>query len=76
MTEGEDMANEKVQSELRKTPEAGCDTRIWSGDCRHSEYADEGEKYLCESCGKIVGLTHEVRHEHFPHVSGDDDNLS
>ena len=53
-----------------------CEVRVWSADCQHSEYTAEGDKYLCASCGTIVGLNHEVHHEHFPHISGDEDNLS
>jgi hypothetical protein len=30
---------------------------------------------LCTACGKVSGLNHEVRHEIFPHISGDTDSL-
>ena len=52
-----------------------CDTRIWSGDCTHEEITDTGDKYQCVACGKIPQLDHEVRHEIFPHIKGDTDNL-
>lgn len=53
----------------------GCDVRIWSGDCEHEKYNGISEQYLCVACGKIIGLNHEVRHEGFPHIKGDTDNL-
>ena len=53
----------------------GCDSRIWSADCFGSMDAAGGTKYLCDACGKIAFLDHEVRHEIFPHVSGDVDSL-
>lgn len=52
-----------------------CDTRIWSGVCEHDESSPGSEKYLCVACGKIPVLDHEVRHELFPHISGDTDSL-
>ena len=56
--------------------EKSCDSRIWCKECEQSDYKILGEKYLCASCGKILNLDHEVRHEIFPHVSGDTDKLS
>jgi hypothetical protein len=53
-----------------------CDTRVWSGECRKSDYATGGNEYLCVACGTIHALDHEVHHEVFPHVSGDEDNLA
>ncbi len=53
-----------------------CDIKTWSGECRQSDSPSGEKKYLCAVCGTIVDLNHEVRHEHFPHVSGDTDNLS
>ena len=53
-----------------------CDIKVWCQSCERSEYTSEGDKYLCTTCGKIMGLDHEVRHEPFPHVSGDKDTLS
>ncbi len=62
-----------MKAKERETkPEEHCDTKIWSGECRH-EGANE---YLCTACGTIVNLDHEVRHEVFPYVSGDKDILS
>jgi 5-methylcytosine-specific restriction endonuclease McrA len=57
-------------------PEERCDTRIWSGECQRDDFATGGEEYLCTSCGTLRYLDHEVRHEIFPYVSGDTDNLS
>ena len=56
--------------------EERCDTRVWSGACEKSDYKDSSDKYLCIACGTLSNLTHEVRHEVFPLVSGDYDNLS
>ncbi len=57
-------------------PPDRCDTRVWSGECAHSDNATGENEYLCALCGTIRNLDHEVRHEMFPHVSGDTDNLS
>jgi len=70
------MAYYERENGKADTSEEGCDIRIWSGDCRHSDYRTYGEKYLCNSCGKILVLDHEVHHEIFPHVVGDTDLLS
>jgi len=53
-----------------------CDIHVWSGACDHGEYDDAGSRYLCDLCENIAVLDHEVRHEIFPHVSGDYDNMS
>lgn len=53
-----------------------CDIKVWSGTCEHRSESDSGEKYLCEVCGTIAKLDHEVRREGFVHVSGDPDMLS
>lgn len=53
-----------------------CDIRIWSGECEHSTFTSSEDKYLCELCEKIPDLDHEVRHDIFPYVSGDYENLS
>ena len=59
-----------------QAPQERCDIRVWSGECRQEEYATDGEKYLCTTCGTIKSLDHEMRHEVFPYISGDTDNLS
>ena len=51
--------------------EISCDVRVWSGACDHGADSGDAEKYLCSVCEAISGLDHEVRHEIFPHVSGD-----
>lgn len=56
--------------------EESCDVRVWCEPCQRSDYTTEGDKYLCASCGKILVLDHEVHHEIFPHIRGDEDNLS
>ena len=61
----------------RKEPaDRRCDTRVWSGACDHGATEDTAGKYLCNVCGTIVDLNHEVRHEFYSNVSGDYDNLS
>ena len=70
------MTRDKDKRELTDLSGPECDVRVWSAACQHSDYTSEGDRYLCASCGTIVGLNHEVHHVPFPHVSGDDDNLS
>jgi len=48
-----------------------CDIKVWSGACDHGTDSKTPEKYLCSLCETISDLDHEVRHEIFPHVSGD-----
>ncbi|GAM09356.1 hypothetical protein OR1_01633 [Geobacter sp. OR-1] len=55
--------------------EERCDTRIWSGECKHETTVSNGDNYLCVTCGTIRNLDHEVGHELFPHIKGDTDNL-
>lgn len=52
-----------------------CDIHVWSGACEHGEENGTGKGYLCALCENIAVLDHEVRHEIFPHVSGDYENL-
>ncbi len=40
-----------------------CDVKVWSGACEHVSYANLSEKYLCEACGTISRLDHEVSHK-------------
>lgn len=56
--------------------EGNCHIRVWSGDCAHESHSDSGDKYLCEICGTIPKLDHEVKPAALPYVSGDYDNLS
>ncbi len=63
-------------SNKTESPQERCDVKVWSGECRHEYSLTSGEKYLCTLCGTIRNLDHEVRHETFPYVSGDTDNLS
>ena len=53
-----------------------CDIKVWSPDCRKSDFTDPSEKYLCSSCKTIPNLDHEIRHDQFPYICGDDDRLS
>lgn len=59
-----------------RPPHEGCDVRVWSGACMKSAYTNPSDKYLCDTCGEIPHLQHEIHHEHFPHLSGETDNLS
>jgi len=52
-----------------------CDSRIWCAACERSNYITLGDKYLCANCGKVMESDHEMHHEIFPHIVGDDDNL-
>lgn len=56
--------------------EERCDIHVWSGACDHGEGNDAETRYLCDLCETIPVLDHEVKHEIFPHVSGDYDNMS
>lgn len=63
----------KEKTIMTGSPQEQCDIKVWSGQCQ----SDSGEnKYLCNVCGTIHDLNHEVHHENFPHVSGDTDSLS
>lgn len=59
---------------MTESPER-CDVKVWSGECRHDDVT-AGNEYLCSLCGTIKSLDHEMRHEVFPYVSGDTDNMS
>lgn len=68
------MAGKERKTAKMESSEERCDIRTWSGTCQNDS-TDRSDKYLCTSCGTIPNLDHEVRHEAFPHVSGDEDNL-
>lgn len=53
-----------------------CGVRVWSSSCQRNVYTNESDKYLCATCTPVEGLTHEMHHEHFPHLSGDSDEMS
>lgn len=59
-----------------KSGEERCDVRIWSAECKHEGAAQDRDKYLCVSCGKLPVLTHEVRHDIYSYVSGDYSRMS
>jgi hypothetical protein len=59
-----------------ETTDERCDIRVWSDSCRRSEQTDQSDKYLCAACGSVPVLHHEMHHEHFPHLCGDEDELS
>ena len=67
---------EDKKNPITEPGDRGCDIKVWSESCERSDYTTDTEKYQCALCGKITKLEHEVHHEHFPHVSGDKDNLS
>jgi hypothetical protein len=68
------MTENEGKSTRMEPAEERCDIRTWSGMCR-SDSTNISDKYLCASCGTIPDLDHEVRHETFPYISGDEDNL-
>lgn len=49
-----------------------CDVKVWSGACEHAVYGDLSEKYRCDACGTITRLDHEVSHDGFIHIKGDE----
>lgn len=53
-----------------------CDIHVWSGSCEHLDIEGGAERYLCDRCETIANLDHEVKHDIFPHVSGDYELLS
>jgi len=53
-----------------------CDSRIWSGECEHETYATLSEKYLCDVCGTISTIDHEMVHDGSVYINGDDRSLS
>jgi hypothetical protein len=59
----------------REETDGRCDIKVWSGSCDHGPETKEPGKYLCSLCETLPGLDHEVRHEIFPHVSGDYDRM-
>lgn len=69
------MTDEREKTGV-ETDRHDCDIRVWCPSCRRSSYTKLEEKYLCETCGKIMELKHEMHHEHFPHLSGDEDEMS
>lgn len=69
------MADDKGKSGVEMDRHE-CDIRVWCPSCKRNAYTKNGDKYLCDSCGKVMGLEHEMHHEHFPHLSGDEDKMS
>jgi len=70
------MLDTKLTSEVKRERDDFCDIRVWSGDCEHTTSLYSGDKYLCDVCGTISGLEHEVRPAALPYVSGDYHSLS
>jgi hypothetical protein len=70
------MARNPEKSTTKASAAKECASKVWSAACERSNYATQSEKYLCVSCGTIPGLDHEVRHDTYSYISGDDDNLS
>lgn len=65
------MLESKGTFEVSRENSGNCDSRIWSGDCKHTAYQYIGDKYLCDVCGTIPGLDHEVHRAAMPYVSGE-----
>ena len=70
------MTAKESREETRAVTEERCDVRVWSGACVKNDYTDTSDKYLCEVCGELANLNHEMRHDTFPYISGDKDFLS
>lgn len=70
------MATSFETKEPSETAGNRCDIKVWSPDCQQSKFNDDSEKYLCSSCKTIPSLNHEMRHDQFPYICGDDDLLS
>lgn len=70
------MLNKREKLTGTSASEDRCDVRVWSGACEHTDSATGREEYLCPLCETVADLNHEIRHEIFPHVSGDYANLA
>jgi hypothetical protein len=70
------MLDRKITSDVKRERDDLCDVRVWSGDCEHTTSLYSGDKYLCDICGTISELEHEVRPAPLSYVSGDYHNLS
>lgn len=63
-------------STVRRERTGSCDIRVWSGECDHTLSPNNGEKYLCEICGTVPKLDHEVMPSALCYISGEYDKLS
>jgi hypothetical protein len=70
------MLDTKLASEVTRERDDFCDIRVWSTECEHTTNLFSGDKYLCDVCGTIPGLEHEVIPAALPYVSGDYARLS
>jgi hypothetical protein len=70
------MLDRKITSDVKREGDDLCDVRVWSGDCEHTTSLYSGDKYLCDICGTISELEHEVRPAPLSYVSGDYHSLS
>lgn len=68
------MELDKEKREGTGTSEQRCDVKVWSPACERHDFRAEGDKYLCVACGKIQELTHEIGHDHFPHLKAEDES--
>jgi len=53
-----------------------CDVKVWSGACQRDSYESQSEKYLCSACGNVPASNHQMQHDPFPYLNGNDDELS
>lgn len=68
---------------IEEPADRSCDSKTWSGSCQNSNLSAQQEhsdpttdhQYQCNSCGKVHSLNHEIHHEHFPHLSGDESEM-
>lgn len=69
------MLNTNITLKAKGERDDFCDIRVWSGECEHTSSLNSGDKYLCEICGTVPKLDHEVKPAAMPYVSGDYDRL-
>ena len=70
------MTTMREESEQSQTVGAGCHIKVWSPECETTSTSVSEDKYLCSSCKTIPALEHEIRHEPFPYICGDEENMS
>lgn len=68
------MELDKEKREGTGASEQRCDVKVWSPACERHDFRADGDKYLCVACGKIQELTHEIGHDHFPHLKAEDES--
>lgn len=65
-----------VAIRIKELAGAGCDIRVWSGECERAGQLSGDDKFLSRIFDLLPTLDREVRHDTFPCVCGDYDSLS